>query len=94
MYVTGHFLLTSLLLNSINKETGKNEFILFEIKPRNNNCGNPNCTGRIVNVGSAAYILSANNFTFSDFQSDRNYVPFIAYGRLSNVSTSISSMVP
>ena len=51
-----HFLLTSLLLNSLSKE------------------------GRIVNVGSAAYILAANNFVERDFQSSKNYIPFVAYG--------------
>ena len=34
--------------------------------------------GRIVNVGSAAYILAANNFVEKDFQSSENYIPFVA----------------
>ncbi len=51
-----HFLLTSLLLNSLSKE------------------------GRIVNVGSAAYILAANNFVEKDFQSTKSYSAFVAYG--------------
>ena len=36
--------------------------------------------GRIVNVGSAAYILAANDFIDHDFQSSKRYIPFIAYG--------------
>ena len=36
--------------------------------------------GRIINVGSAAYILAATDFVERDFQSSKSYNPFAAYG--------------